>query len=280
MSRLAVDRLTVRYGGEAVVDDLSFMIDRGEAVGLVGESGSGKTQTALALLGLLPGSATTEGSIRLGADPLCADGVFATERELDRLRSRRIALVFQDPALALNPCVRIGHQLAQIVIRHGVASRREAPGRVIEALARVGLPDPERQARAYAHQLSGGMRQRAMIAAALIAEPELLVADEPTTALDVTVQAQVLELLAEIRQETALLLITHDLGCSCSRRAGSSSRARHAPCSNGPRMRTPALCSTPSRTWTAVRRRNPRRHRRCSRSRASTSATASPAADG
>ena len=212
MSLLTVDGLTVRYGAEAVVDNLSFSIKRGESVGLVGESGSGKTQTALSLLGLLPASATTRGSIRLGNDTLCDDGVFATERELDRLRARRIALVFQDPALALNPCVRVGRQLEQIVIRHGLASRAAAAGRVLEALARVGLPDPKRQARAYAHQLSGGMRQRAMIAAALVAEPELLVADEPTTALDVTVQAQVLELLAEIRTETALLLITHDLG--------------------------------------------------------------------
>ena len=195
-----------------VVDGLSFSVERGEAVGLVGESGSGKTQTALALLGLLPGSASIRGSIQLDKEHVLDDGRYADRATLDALRARRIAMVFQDPALAINPFVRIGRQLERIAVRHGVADRQNVRDKVVEALAQVGLPDPERQARAYSHQLSGGMRQRAMIAAALIAGPELLVADEPTTALDVTVQAQILDLLGEIRAETALLLITHDLG--------------------------------------------------------------------
>jgi len=212
MSLLDVDGLSIRYGENAVVDGLTFSVNRGEAVGIVGESGSGKTQTALALLGLLPESARVAGTIRLGDEALLDAGRFLDERRFDALRSRRIAMVFQDPALALNPYVRIGAQLERILRCHELADRNGARRKVIDALGRVGLPDPERQARAYAHQLSGGMRQRAMIAAALIAEPELLVADEPTTALDVTVQAQVLDLLGELRDDTALVLITHDLG--------------------------------------------------------------------
>jgi peptide/nickel transport system ATP-binding protein len=212
MSLLEVDGLSVRYDGAKVVDQLSFSLAPGASLGLVGESGSGKTQTALALLGLLPPSAWIQGSIKLGAERILDNGSFAPTPALNRIRSRRIGMVFQDPSLALNPYVRIGRQLEHIVTTHGVADAKSAPSRVVEALGRVGLPNPERQAKAYPHQLSGGMRQRAMIAAALIAGPELLVADEPTTALDVTVQAQILEMLEEIREKTALLLITHDLG--------------------------------------------------------------------
>jgi len=208
MSLLSVDGLGIRYGNEIAVDDLSFTVDPGESVGLVGESGSGKSQTALAILGLLPAGATTEGSIRVaGTEILEAD-----ERTLNALRAKRVAMVFQDPTQALNPYARVGQQLSRIVLSHGLAEGVAAEARVIEMLERVGLPDAGRQYRAYPHQLSGGMRQRVMIASALIAEPDLLIADEPTTALDVTVQAQILELLAEIRRNTALLLITHDLG--------------------------------------------------------------------
>ncbi|MEO1202247.1 MAG: ABC transporter ATP-binding protein [Pseudomonadota bacterium] len=212
MSLLDVDGLTIAYDGTPAVDDLSLSIAPGESVGLVGESGSGKTQTALALFGLLPASAALGGTITLGGEGILDNGRPMPERELNRLRARRIGMVFQDPALALNPYVRVGRQLQHIAITHGVADAKSAPGTVVAALGRAGLPNPERQARAYPHQLSGGMRQRAMIAAALMAGPDLLVADEPTTALDVTVQAQILEMLAEIREQTALLLITHDLG--------------------------------------------------------------------
>jgi oligopeptide/dipeptide ABC transporter ATP-binding protein len=208
VSLLQVDRLGIRYSGRPVVDELSFEVGAGEAVGLVGESGSGKSQTALALLGLLPGSADVSGSIRLDGTEVLG----ASHRTLDRLRARRVGIVFQDPMQALNPFVRIGRQLRQVVITHGIAGRAGAARSVIDMLGRVGLPDPERQYRAYPHELSGGMRQRARIAQALIAEPRLMVADEPTTALDVTVQAQILALLEEIRRDTALLLITHDLG--------------------------------------------------------------------
>ncbi len=208
MSLLDVRKLRIAYDDDLVVDGLSFSIEAGESVGLVGESGSGKTQTALALLGLLPDTATAGGSIRFDGRELLG----ARETELDRLRAVRLSMVFQDPARALNPYLRIGDQLRHILVAHGICAGRVATARAVEMLDRVGLPDAKRQSRAFAHQLSGGMRQRAMIAAALIAGPDLLVADEPTTALDVTVQAQILELLEEIRDDTALLLITHDLG--------------------------------------------------------------------
>jgi peptide/nickel transport system ATP-binding protein len=208
MSLLSVEDLTVRYGDNYAVRDLSFAVTRGESVGLVGESGSGKTQTALAILGLLPANATTEGSITLNGRQLLG----VTEKALNAVRANGVAIVFQDPMQALNPFLQIGQQLSRILLQHKLGKAAEARARVLEMLERVGLPDPGRQYAAYPHQLSGGMRQRAMIASALIAEPMLLIADEPTTALDVTVQAQILELLADIRKETALLLITHDLG--------------------------------------------------------------------
>ena len=208
MSLLEIESLTVRYGSETAIDGLSFSLDAGESVGLVGESGSGKTQTALAILGLLPRNAIVSGSIKFDGEELQG----ASEKQLNAIRARRISIVFQDPMLALNPYLRIGEQIARILIEHQMAAETTPEERVIEMLGAVGLPDPERQSRAYPHQLSGGMRQRAMIASALITKPDLLIADEPTTALDVTVQAQILELLNAIRKNTALLLITHDLG--------------------------------------------------------------------
>jgi oligopeptide/dipeptide ABC transporter ATP-binding protein len=213
MSLLEIDDLVVRYRDVAAVDKLSFAVDRGESVGLVGESGSGKSQTALSILGLLPANAQVHGSIRFDGDEL----IDASEAELDCLRATRIAMVFQDPAQALNPYVSIGAQLSRILLQHGLSDGAEARERVIAMLDRVGLPDASRQYRAYSHELSGGMRQRAMIASALLAGPDLLIADEPTTALDVTVQAQILDLLEEVREDTALLLITHDLGIVAGR---------------------------------------------------------------
>jgi len=207
MSLLDVKGLSIRYGEARVVSDLSFSVETNESVGLVGESGSGKTQTALAILGLAPRQARIEGSITLDGTEI----VGASDAVLNRLRAERVGIVFQDPTQALNPYVPIGMQLRRILLEHGLATGYEADQRAMHMLDRVGLPDPERQFRAFAHQLSGGMRQRAMIASALIAEPGLLIADEPTTALDVTVQAQILELLERIRDNTALLLITHDL---------------------------------------------------------------------
>ena len=212
MSLLDVAGLTVAYAGaaEPAVDRLDFSVRAGESLGLAGESGSGKTQTALAIMGLLPAHARVEGKIFFDGRALSGE----TPRVLNRFRARRLAMVFQDPQQALNPYLRVGEQLRRVLLEHRVVRTREARSRTLELLRRVRLPDPERQYRSYPHQLSGGMRQRAMIAMALSCNPELLIADEPTTALDVTVQAQILSLLKELRAETgiALLLITHDLG--------------------------------------------------------------------
>jgi len=213
VSLLRVENLHIRYGRQSAVTDLSFTVEEGESVGLVGESGSGKTQTALAVLGLLPRKAETSGSIRIGSTEILGAG----ETMLDTIRARRIAMVFQDPSAALNPYLRVGPALCRVLAAHGIASGSAARERVIDMLGRVGLADARRQFHAYPHQLSGGMRQRVMIASALLAEPELLIADEPTTALDVTVQAQILELLEDVRDNTALLLITHDLGIVAGR---------------------------------------------------------------
>ena len=213
MILLTVEHLSINYGDTTVVDDLSFQVSQGESIGLVGESGSGKTQTALALLGLLPAAAAAKGKVLVGDTEILG----ADAARLDSVRAQKIAMVFQDPMQALNPYLRIGTQLRLILTSHGLAAGRDADARVLALLRRVGLPDPERQSRAYPHQLSGGMRQRAMIAAALIAGPDVLIADEPTTALDVTVQAQILDLLEDIREHTALLLITHDLGIVAGR---------------------------------------------------------------
>jgi oligopeptide/dipeptide ABC transporter ATP-binding protein len=212
VSLLEVRGLTVSYAGvpQPAVQDLDFSVQAGESLGLVGESGSGKTQTALAVMGLLPPHARVAGSICFGGCSLSG----ASQALLNGFRARRLAMVFQDPKLALNPYLPVGEQLRRVLLEHGVVTRRDVRARALELLRRVRLPDAERQFRSYPHQLSGGMRQRAMIALALSCEPQLLIADEPTTALDVTVQAQVLKLLQELRAETgiALLLITHDLG--------------------------------------------------------------------
>ena len=192
-----------------VVDRLSLTVARGETVALVGESGSGKSVTARAIVGLLPaGAQIRSGRIRLGTDDLTA----LSPRQMDGIRGRRIGMVFQQPQLMLDPTCRVGQQVAESLRKHRGLSRGAAEARVIELLRDVGIADPERRARAYAFELSGGTAQRVMIAAALSADPELLIADEPTTALDVTVQAQLLRLLDEQRRRRnmSLLLITHD----------------------------------------------------------------------
>jgi len=191
-------------GGRTAVRDVGLAVAAGEAVGLVGESGSGKSLTALALADLVPYPGRTTGTIRFaGADP----------RSRPRLGTD-LAMVFQDPMTSLNPALRIGRQLAEVAEVHLGASRRGARARAVARLAAVGIPDPARRARQRPHEYSGGMRQRAFIGMGLMAEPKLIIADEPTTALDVTVQKQVLDLLAQVRADTgaALLLISHDLG--------------------------------------------------------------------
>lgn len=213
MTLLTIDGLTVRYGDSVVVDSVSFSVHRGESVGIVGESGSGKSQTALSLLGLLPPNAVVTGSIQFDGIEL----LNKNDKQLDAIRAMRIGIVFQEPLLALNPYLRVGVQLRQILLQHDIAEGKAADAKAVDMLKRVGLPDAERQFRAFPHELSGGMRQRVMIASALICEPDLLIADEPTTALDVTVQAQILDLLEELRDDTALLLITHDLGIVAGR---------------------------------------------------------------
>ena len=198
-------------GDVRAVDGVTFAMEPGQAVGLVGESGCGKTVTALAVLGLLPPTvARVEGSVVFEGRPLRE----LPERALRSLRGRRAAIVFQDPMTALNPLLTVGRQVAEVLEQHFGTPRRQAHQQAVALLDRVGLPDPGRRARSFPHQLSGGMRQRVAIAMAIAGRPRLLVADEPTTALDVTVQAQILELLRGLTAESdmALLLITHDLG--------------------------------------------------------------------
>ncbi|GAA2110576.1 ABC transporter ATP-binding protein [Actinomadura alba] len=191
-----------------VVDGVSFDVPAGTTVGLIGESGSGKTMTALAIIGLLPGGAATGGQVVWRGEDLLHAG--PTRRR--RVRGHEISMIFQDPLAALNPTQRIGRQVGEILRRDGVP-RGEAGRRVVELLDRAGVPDPVRRAREYPHQFSGGMRQRAMIALALAGRPSLLLADEPTTALDVTVQARILRLLRSIQERDglAMLLVSHDL---------------------------------------------------------------------
>jgi peptide/nickel transport system ATP-binding protein len=211
MSLLNVNELSINYpGSPPVIDRLNFAIEKGESVGLVGESGSGKTQTALSIMGLLPENANATGEVLFEEKNILG----APQSTLNQYRTKRMSIVFQDPMSALNPYVRVGEQLNRILIEHELVSEDDVDDRSLEMLQLVGLPDIERQYRSYPHQLSGGMRQRVMIAAALIGRPELLIADEPTTALDVTVQSQILGLLWQLREKfnTALLLITHDLG--------------------------------------------------------------------
>jgi oligopeptide/dipeptide ABC transporter ATP-binding protein len=212
MSLLDVNDLSISYADTAkpVVNQLSFSVEAGQSLGIVGESGSGKTQTAMAVMGLLPANAIVSGSISFDDQEFLG----AAPEVMNQYRACRIAMVFQDPMTALNPYVRIGDQLRRILLEHKICKPAEARDRTLAMLQRVGLPDAKRQYGVFPHQLSGGMRQRAMIGAALLGEPDLLVADEPTTALDVTVQAQILGLLRELRSQsnTALLLITHDLG--------------------------------------------------------------------
>jgi peptide/nickel transport system ATP-binding protein len=212
---LSVRDLYVQFATEdgtvKAVDGLSFDLDRGKTLGIVGESGSGKSVTNLAILGLHnPRNTTIRGEIVLDGQELTG----ASERELERLRGKKMSMVFQDSLTALSPYYTVGRQISEPYMKHTGASKKEARARAIEMLGRVGIPQPQTRVDDYPHQFSGGMRQRAMIAMALVCDPDLVIADEPTTALDVTVQAQILDLLKDLQQETgtAIILITHDLG--------------------------------------------------------------------
>jgi len=215
MTLLAVDTLRVEFwtqrGTVYAVNGVSFEIAAGETLGIVGESGCGKSVTSLAILGLLPragrvtsGSAIFDGRNLIGL----------SDAELRRVRGREIAMIFQDPMTSLNPVLTVGRQIRETLEAHFGMARKAAQSRVVELLEQVGIPEARRRADDYPHQFSGGMRQRAMIAMALACEPKLLIADEPTTALDVTIQAQILDLLRTLvaERDTALIMITHDLG--------------------------------------------------------------------
>ncbi|MBK1794093.1 ABC transporter ATP-binding protein [Devosia sp. WQ 349] len=212
---IEVSNLNIEIRGEqgsfAVVSDMSLAVHPGETLCIVGESGCGKSMTALSLLRLLPEAA------RVASGSMLIDGkdfLGMSQREVEQFRGEKIAMIFQEPLTALNPVLRIGVQIAEAVRAHRKCTKAEANKRAVEVLTLVQMPDPERRALQFPHELSGGMRQRAMIALALACEPSIIIADEPTTALDVTIQAQILGLISDLQKRlgTAQILITHDLG--------------------------------------------------------------------
>jgi peptide/nickel transport system ATP-binding protein len=211
---LEVRDLSVRFdtddGTVHAVDRMALTLAPSQVLGIVGESGCGKSVTALSILGLLPKTATVTGSVVFEGAELLG----ASRSRLRKIRGRKISFVFQEPMTSLNPVLRVGHQLEEVVREHMDLSRGAARARAVELLDLVHIPDPERRVQEYPHQLSGGMRQRVMIAMALACDPKILIADEPTTALDVTIQAGILDLLRELRERlgTAIILITHNLG--------------------------------------------------------------------
>jgi oligopeptide/dipeptide ABC transporter ATP-binding protein len=214
---LELRNLNVAFPGTpshlAAVRDLSLGISKGEVLGLVGESGSGKSVTSLSIMRLLPPQAIVSGEVLFTADGTPQNLLTLDPEPMRLLRGSRISMIFQEPMTALNPVMRVGEQIAEAVRAHADVSKKDSWDRAVEALKEVAIDDPGRRARDYPHQLSGGMRQRVMIAMAIVNRPELLIADEPTTALDVTIQAQILDLLASIREKFGLtmLFISHDL---------------------------------------------------------------------
>jgi oligopeptide/dipeptide ABC transporter ATP-binding protein len=202
-----------RAGSLHAVRELSFSIGPGEVLGLVGESGSGKSITSLAIMRLLPAQAKVSGEIHFAENGSERNLPDLPDESMRQLRGSRIAMIFQEPMTALNPVMRVGDQIAEAVLAHNSVSKKDAWQRAVDAMNEVAIPDAARRARDYPHQLSGGMRQRIMIAMAIVNCPQLLIADEPTTALDVTIQAQILDLLAELRTKfgLAMLFISHDL---------------------------------------------------------------------
>lgn len=211
MSLLQLQNLSLTFGPTTVVEEVNLAIEAGETLALVGESGCGKSVTALSILRLLPQPGRiANGQVLFGNQDLTA----LSEKQLDEMRGGEISVIWQDPLAALNPLLPVGVPIIEGLMRHKNLSKSAARQKAIETLRRVGIPQPEKRIDDYPHQMSGGQRQRVMIAAAIACEPKLLIADEPTTALDVSVQAQILELLRELAQatKTAMLLITHDLG--------------------------------------------------------------------
>ena len=208
---MAIEGLAIEIDGNRIVDGVSLGVETGRILAIVGESGCGKSLTALSVLGLLPSAAqVSAGSIRLGGRELTG----LSEAELSQVRGNDAAIIFQEPVASLNPLMRVGEQVEEALLLHRGLSRAAAREEAIAIMARVGIPDPARRARQYPFELSGGMCQRIMIASALICRPSLLIADEPTTALDVTIQAQILDLMRRLRDEvgSAVVLITHDMG--------------------------------------------------------------------
>ncbi len=271
---LAIEDLSIEFrtrsGTVQALDGVGFALKRGETMALVGESGSGKSVTAYAVMGILDTAArVTQGSILFGGLELLT----AAPKVLDEVRGREVAIIFQNPRTALNPIRPIGQQIADILLRHGNVSAAQAPGRAIEMLARVRIPDPKRRALAYPFELSGGMCQRVMIALALACEPALLIADEPTTGLDITTQAVIMDLIAELAaaHNMATLVITPDLALAaeyCDHIAvmhtpGRSSRSRSTAAAvrqPAPPLHGKADRRDPGRDGTSRRtRRDPRR---------------------
>ena len=257
---LEIDNLSVtfkRRGSQTrAVDGVSYGVAPGEIVGVVGESGSGKSVTVLALMGLLPDRGVeVTGQVRYNGRDLLS----LTDSAMAKLRGSEIAMVFQDPISSLNPVVPIGVQVSEVLLTHTRTTRKAAMDESVDLLRRCGIPDPGRRLKEYPHQLSGGMRQRALIAMALACKPKLLICDEPTTALDVTIQAQVLELLRELVTDsgTAMIMITHDLGvvaglCDHVNVLYSGRIVESAPvvsCSPTPGTATPTACWPRSRGW-------------------------------